>query len=212
MSDAVITRAIAEDENQDLCSAGEYMQASVRAKLLAAERCLPSVVEAANLIAESLRKTGKLLICGNGGSAADSQHMAAELVSSLYKGRSRPAIAAIALTTDTSILTAIGNDFGYAKVFERQVEALGQEGDVILGISTSGNSENVVRALECGRRRQMKSIALIGGAGGKLNDVADVVIRIPSDNTQHIQEVHLAFEHLLCMLVEQKLFNSDAAS
>jgi phosphoheptose isomerase len=209
MADAVITKTIAEDENQELNSAREYIHSSVRVKLLAAERCLPFVVEAANLIAASLLQGGKLLVCGNGGSAADSQHMVAELVSSLYKGRSRPAIAAIALTTDTSILTAIGNDFGYARVFERQVEALGREGDVILGISTSGNSENVVRALESGRRRQMKSIALIGAAGGKLSGLADLAICIPSDNTQHIQEVHLTLEHLLCMLVEQKLFNSE---
>ncbi len=211
MSDTTIGTG-GEDENQELRCAREYMQASVRTKLLTAERCLPSVVEAAHLIAVSLRKAGKLLICGNGGSAADSQHLAAELVSSLYKGRSRPAISAIALTTDTSILTAIGNDFGYARVFERQVEALGREGDVILGISTSGNSENVVRALDCGRRRRMKSIALTGGAGGKLDDVADVVICIPSEDTQHIQEAHLALEHLLCVLVEQKLFNSDGSS
>jgi D-sedoheptulose 7-phosphate isomerase len=186
-----------------------YLAASAETKMRAAEECAEAVVAAAGLIAASLREGGKLLICGNGGSAADSQHLAGEFVSVLDRRRIRPAMAAMALTTDSSILTAIGNDFGFAGIFERQVEALGRAGDVLVGISTSGSSENVARAFEQARQRGMRTIALTGSRRGVLSLKADVAISVPSENTQHIQEVHLAMEHLLCRLTERNLFEGE---
>jgi len=173
------------------------------------EQCLESVVKTAEVVTSALLAGGKLIICGNGGSAADSQHLAGEFVSVLDRKNLRPALAAIALTTDTSILTAIANDFGYEHVFERQVEALGRTGDVLMGITTSGNSEGVLRAVEAARRLNIATIALTGGSGGKIRDLADVVVRIPSDSTQHTQEMHLVIEHLITSLVEQSLFGED---
>jgi D-sedoheptulose 7-phosphate isomerase len=187
----------------------DYLLASAEAKRQAAAMCLDSVVAAARAVAKSLRQGGKLLICGNGGSAADSQHLAAEFVSQLDKRCARAAMAAIALTTDTSILTAISNDLGYSHVFERQIEALARVDDALLGISTSGNSENIARALQFARRKHIKTIALTGADGGKLKDIADVAIRVPSCDVQHIQEVHLAIEHLLVLLTEEELFGRE---
>jgi D-sedoheptulose 7-phosphate isomerase len=132
--------------------------------------------------------------------------MAAELVGSLRRECVRGALAAIALTTDSSILTASANDFGYERVFERQVEALGQPGDVLVAISTSGNSENVLRAVRAAQKRGLTAIALTGGAGGALLTAADLAIRISSPNTQHVQEAHIAVAHMLCELVERSLF------
>lgn len=170
------------------------------------EACLDSIVEAAEMMATSFRAGGKLLLCGNGGSAADCQHFATELVSVMEKEFQRPGLSAIALTTDTSFLTAFSNDFGYERVFERQVRAHGRPGDVLIGISTSGNSANVLRAMEAAREMGMKSIGLTGN-GGRLASAADVAISIPSSDTQQIQEAHLAVEHILCDLVECNLFD-----
>jgi D-sedoheptulose 7-phosphate isomerase len=186
-----------------------YLAASAETKTRSSEACAVAIVAAATLIAQSLRQGGKLLICGNGGSAADSQHLASEFVNVLDRRRMRPAMAALALTTDSSILTAIGNDFGIAGIFGRQVEALGSPGDILLGISTSGNSENVVRAFAQARQKRMKTIALTGGRMGVLGQKADAAICVPSESTQHIQEVQLAVEHLLCMLTEQDLFGRE---
>jgi D-sedoheptulose 7-phosphate isomerase len=185
--------------------AGAYLRESARVSALAAEACLDDTVSAAEIMAGSLHRGGKILICGNGGSAADAQHLAAELVSCLTKEHLRQALGAIALTTDTSILTAIANDFGYDGVFERQVEALGRPGDVLLGISTSGNSENVVRAMERAHAQGLRTIALTGEDGGKMSPAADVTIRVPSDHTGHVQETQTAIEHLLATLVERAL-------
>jgi len=171
----------------------------------AAEACSPSVAVAATEIAQAFRQGGKLLLCGNGGSAADCQHMAAELMSRLSREFDRPALPAIALTTDTSFLTGFTNDNGYEAVFERQVEALGKPGDVLIGISTSGSSRNVIRAVESARARGLRVIALTGETG-TLADLSDVAIRVPSRNTQHVQQAHLAIEHVLCDLVEDALF------
>ena len=187
-----------------------YWASSAEVKSRTGERCLENVVQAAEVIAASLRGGGKLLICGNGGSAADSQHLAGEFVSVLDRRFRRPALAAIALTTDTSIITAVANDFGYGGIFERQVEALGRQGDALLGISTSGNSECVVRAMEVARRKQISTIALTGATGGELLAIADISICIPSDSVQHIQEMHLTVEHLITLLVEQKLFGDGS--
>ncbi len=185
--------------------AREYLLGSAGVKRDVAERCLDAIVAAAQLIARTLRTEGKLLLCGNGGSAADCQHMAGELVNRLTTDFPRPALAAIALTTDTSVLTAFANDFGFEGVFERQVQALGRRGDALLAISTSGRSPNVVRAVSAARAIGMRTVALIG-AGGRLKDLVDVAIAVPSTSTQHIQEAHLTIEHLLCHLVERDLF------
>jgi D-sedoheptulose 7-phosphate isomerase len=186
-----------------------YLLESAEVKRRTAQSCLEPIHAAAGIFAESLRRGGKLLVCGNGGSAADSQHIVGEFVSVLDKNRTRPAMPAIALTTDSSILTAIANDFGYERVFERQVEALGTSGDVLLGISTSGNSENVICAVLAARNKSMKTVVLTGQSGGKLAELADVAICVPSGNTQHIQESHLALEHLLSLLTEAELFGEE---
>jgi len=188
--------------------ARSYLEASSAVTARSVEACLEDVISAAEIITASLHRGGKILICGNGGSAADAQHLAAELVSCLTKDNLRGALAAVALTTDTSILTAIGNDFGFEGVFDRQVEALGRPGDVVLGISTSGNSVNVVRALERARQQGIRAIALTGEDGGKMAPAADVTIRVPSAHPGHVQEAHKAIEHLLAMLVERELFDT----
>lgn len=174
-----------------------------------ADRCAEDVAKAASLMADAVRDGGKLLICGNGGSAADAQGLATEFVSTLTTDRRRPAIPAIALTTDTSILTAIANDFGFDGVFARQVEAIGRRGDVLIGISTSGNSRDVLLAVEEARARGLATIALTGRGGGRLGELVDVAIRVPSDATSHIQEAHLAVEHALAFGVEDALYPLD---
>ena len=167
---------------------------------------LDPVLAAAARIAGSLRSGGKVLVCGNGGSAADAQHFATEFVSTLTTDHQRPTIPALALTTDTSLLTAIANDFGFEHVFERQVEALGAEGDVLVAISTSGRSSNVVLAARRARERGLAIVALTGEDGGDLVAEADVSIRVPSRVTAHVQECHLAIEQLIADLVERELY------
>ncbi len=164
------------------------------------------LLEAARIVAECLRSSGKVLLCGNGGSAADSQHIAGELVGRLGPNRDRRPMSAIALTTDTSILTALGNDYGFENVFVRQVEALGAEHDVLIVISTSGTSQNVVLAAEKARQKGIKTIGLLGGRGGTLKSLVDVPLLVPSDNVARIQEGHITIGHILCELVEQMLF------
>ncbi len=186
--------------------ARSQLLASAQLKIETADSCLQAIVSAAAIIAASLKAGGKLLICGNGGSAADSQHLAAEFVNVLNKQQRRPAMAAIALTTDSSVLTAIANDFGFETVFERQLAAFGKPGDVVLAISTSGNSENLLCALRYAQSQQLKTLSLTGASGGKLSSMADVSICVPSQDGQRIQEAHLAIEHILCSLVEQELF------
>jgi D-sedoheptulose 7-phosphate isomerase len=167
--------------------------------------CQQSVVSAIRLIVETFENGNKLLLCGNGGSAADCQHMAAEFVSSLSQDFKRPSLPAIALTTDSSILTAYTNDYGYEGVFARQIEGLSQKGDVLFAISTSGNSKNILRACQEAHIIGVKIISLTG-KGGKLSEKSDVSIEIPSNDTQHIQECHLAIEHIICGMVEKLMF------
>ncbi len=167
------------------------------------------LVLAAEKTAESLRQGHKLMVAGNGGSAADAQHLVAEFVSRLVKDR--PALRAVALTTDSSILTAVGNDYGYECVFARQIEALGQPGDIFLAISTSGNSPNVVRALELAGSTGILTIGLTGGNGGRMPKLCDYCLRIPSTVTMNIQEAHLALEHIFCLLVERIYFAGTRA-
>ncbi len=185
----------------------KHLLKSAEVKRSVAERCVPDITAAAAILIETLRNDGKILLCGNGGSAADCQHIAAEFASILSQDFIRPALAAIALTTDTSFITASANDFGFDGIFERQVEAIGRKGDTLICISTSGNSKNVLRAITFAKERGLRSIALTGESGGKMKDLADVCIRIPSDNTQHIQESHIAVGHILCALVEIGIFD-----
>lgn len=190
----------------------DQLLAGAEALRATAEGCTPSVAAAAELIAGAFAVGGKLLLCGNGGSAADCQHMAAEFVSCLTQDFRRPGIPAVALTTDSSYLTAYANDFGFDGVFARQVQALGRPGDVLLGISTSGGSRNVLLALEEARRRDIRTVALTGGAGGPCADQADVAVRVPGGTTQHIQEAHLAVEHVICHLVERAVHTTQEES
>jgi D-sedoheptulose 7-phosphate isomerase len=166
-----------------------------------------TLVRAGELTAEAMRSGGKLLVAGNGGSAADAQHLVAEFVVRLTVNR--PAMRAIALTTDTSILTAAGNDFGFEYGFSRQVEALGQPGDVFLGISTSGNSPNILRALTAAKERGMTTVGLTGNGGGTMRALCDLNLVVPSSTTMNIQESHLALEHIFCMVVERFTFGMD---
>jgi D-sedoheptulose 7-phosphate isomerase len=166
-----------------------------------------AVLEAAVLTTKAMKSGRKLMVCGNGGSAADAQHLVAEFVVRLTENR--PALRAIALTTDSSILTATGNDYGYDAVFERQVEALGIEGDVLLAISTSGNSKNCVKALKLARSMGIHTVSYTGNAGGAMKALSDINVIIPSNVTMNIQESHLALEHIFCMIVERCYFGPD---
>ena len=187
-----------------------HLAASADVQRLAAEHCAQDVVDASRLMAASVKAGGKILLCGNGGSAADCQHVAAEFVSRLTADFVRPAIAAIALTTDTSFLTAYTNDFNVEGVFARQVEALGKSGDVLLAISTSGGSRNVLRAVEEARKQQMTVVVLMG-KDGALASRADVAIKVPSQSTQHIQETLLSIEHAICHIVERLVYEDSKA-
>jgi D-sedoheptulose 7-phosphate isomerase len=182
-----------------------YLAGSAAATGAAAEACLDAIIDAADRMTAAFRADGTLLICGNGGSAADAQHLATEFVSTLSVDHPRPAMRAIALTTDTSTLTAISNDFGPDGVFARQVEALGRPGDVLLCISTSGTSTNVLRAAERAAATGLTVIALTGESGGELAPLVDVAIRVPTPVATHVQETHLAVEHLLALLVERSI-------
>jgi D-sedoheptulose 7-phosphate isomerase len=164
---------------------------------------LPQIIEYGRVVAQALGSGKKLLACGNGGSAVEAQHLVAELVGR-FNAERRP-LPAIALTTDNSILTAVSNDYGYREVFARQVRALAAPGDVLLLISTSGNSENVLAAAERGREIGTVNIALTGRSGGKVASLADLTIRVPSEGTPRIQEVHLLIDHCLCEIVERLL-------
>ena len=178
-----------------------HIQQSIDVKnaILQSDDCLQSIIDAANLCKAALANGGKIIIAGNGGSAADAQHIAAELIGRFEK--ERHSMAAIAITTDTSALTAIANDYGYDYVFSRQLEGLGNSHDVFIGISTSGNSNNIVKAVATAQAKQIKTISLCG-AGGKLKTMTNVNIAIPSDRTATVQESHIMIGHMLCALIE----------
>jgi D-sedoheptulose 7-phosphate isomerase len=163
---------------------------------------------AAERIGDALAAGGKVLLAGNGGSAGDAQHIAGEFLGRLNYDRAP--VAALALTTDTSVLTAIGNDYGYERVFERQIDGLGRAGDVLVAISTSGRSPNILRAVEAARRRRLGVIGFTGRKGGDLAPVCDICVRAPTDMTQLIQQVHITAAHIVCALVEERLFPTGA--
>lgn len=182
---------------------GQHFADSAQTKLDAAEMLSPLIAQAAETMVASLVGNGKVLACGNGGSAADAQHFAAELVGRFEV--ERQGLAAIALTTDTSIMTAVGNDYGYNAVFERQVRALGQSGDVLLAISTSGNSPSIIEAINAAHENDLRVIALTGKGGGKMGAMlrdGDIHLCVPSSRTARIQEVHLLTIHCLCDAID----------
>ncbi len=184
---------------------------SARLKLEAADALAPAVARAAGLLTECLLADGKILACGNGGSAADAQHFAAEMIGRFE--RERPELPAIALSTDTSILTAVANDYAFEQVFAKQVRALGAKGDVLLAISTSGNSANVIAAIGAAHEREMRVVALTGKGGGRIGEILtadDSHLCVPHERTARIQEVHLLMIHCLCDAVDSTLLGDDA--
>lgn len=169
-----------------------------------AEKFIDLIEEAISLICGSLKKSGKILLMGNGGSAADAQHIAAEFIGRFKLERN--SLPAIALTTDTSILTSVGNDYGFDQIFARQLESLGRKEDVVIAISTSGNSKNIIEALRLSQRNGLKSIGLLGCNGGEIKELVDLAIVAPSSNTPRIQESHITIGHIICEEVEKELF------
>lgn len=179
---------------------------SAETKIKIKDQLIVDILKAVEILVDCFNSGNKLLLCGNGGSAADCQHIATELMIRLSHHIQRPALPAIALTTDTSNLTAGGNDIGFENVFARNVEGLGNKGDVLLAISTSGNSPNVINAVDMAHKKGLKVIGFLGGNGGKLKDIIELPIVIPSTNVQRIQEGHITVAHIICELVEDKLY------
>jgi D-sedoheptulose 7-phosphate isomerase len=179
---------------------------SIDTKQKLAEVCAGDIFKCGLKLAEALKDGHKILFCGNGGSAADSQHLAAELVVRLRGHVNRPALPAIALTVDPSIMTAGGNDIGFENVFAREVEAYGQQGDILIGISTSGNSENVLRAVEQAKKQGLTTIGLLGNEGGKIAAACDFSVVVPSKITARIQESHILIGHIWCEMIEEFVF------
>jgi len=181
---------------------------SSEVKLKIETECSDGIIKAVEAINDTVRNYGKILLVGNGGSAADSQHLATEFMIRLSHDFQRPAIPAIALSTDSSNLTAGGNDIGFENVFARSVEGLGNHGDILIAISTSGNSGNIIKAVETAKAKHMTVIGFLGGSGGKLFSMVDIPIVIPSANTQRIQEGHITIGHIICELVERDLYKN----
>lgn len=177
---------------------------TVKNRILNDNKLIEQISQAASVITNAYKSNHKTLLAGNGGSAADAQHIAGEFVSRFYFDR--PGLASIALTTDTSILTAIGNDYGFNQVFARQMQAHGALGDVFIGISTSGNSENIIKALQICKEKEIFAIGLTGEDGGKMTDICDICIKVPSSETPRIQESHILIGHIICCIVEEELF------
>lgn len=177
---------------------------SVKESILSSQVLLADIEKAAITVTEAYQSGFKTMLAGNGGSAADAQHLAGEFVSRFYFDR--PGIPSIALSTDTSILTAIGNDYGFERLFSRQIQAQGQKGDVFIGITTSGNSVNIIEALLACKEKGIKSIILTGSSGGKTVDICDICIKVPSTDTPRIQESHILIGHIICCIVEESLF------
>jgi D-sedoheptulose 7-phosphate isomerase len=172
--------------------------------IYANDALIEKIEEVAKMCVELYRGDKKTILAGNGGSAADAQHIAAELVGRY--GFDRPSIPSLALTTDTSNLTAIGNDYGYEQVFSRQLEGMGQAGDIFFGISTSGNSTNIIKAFESAKKKNITTIALVGKDGGEMAKIADIALVVPSNSTPRIQESHILIGHILCDIIEKEIF------
>lgn len=175
---------------------------SVKKSILSDTHLIDTIERAATVVVNAIKNGNKVIFCGNGGSAADSQHLAAELIGKFYFNRR--SLPAISLTVNTSIITAIGNDFGFDKVFARQLEGIGKAGDVLIGLSTSGNSENVVEAFRLAKELGISTVAFTGESGGILRNLTDILINIPSNDTPRIQEAHIMVGHIICELVEKE--------
>lgn len=182
----------------------KQIQDSIQVKSTLLKENVETIKTIADTIVNSLKHGGFIYLIGNGGSAADAQHFAGELVGRYKKNRA--ALPAIALTTDTSVITAIGNDFGYERCFVRQVEAFVKKGDVVIGISTSGNSQNIINALKLADKKGAKTIGLTGKGGGAIKDCAGICLQVPSDDTPRIQESHITVLHILCSIIEKEIF------
>lgn len=193
-------------DNLDYISTYLSKSIAVKTKLAADESVLQMVAKVADLIVEAYENGSKVLLAGNGGSAADAQHIAAEFVSRFFYDR--PGLPAVAMTTDTSMLTAIGNDYGFDKLFARQLQAQSKPGDIFIGISTSGNSVNIIKAMEVAKEEGITSVILCG-EGGQLKDLADYAICVPDSITPFIQECHICIGHMICAIVEAKIFPQE---
>ncbi|MEL6822310.1 MAG: D-sedoheptulose 7-phosphate isomerase [Calditrichota bacterium] len=179
---------------------------NIRVKEALLAECQDVISNCAEILIAALKSGGKILFCGNGGSAADAQHLATELVVRLRGSFNRPSIPALALTVDTSLLTAAGNDLGFDQIFARQIESLGKKEDVLIGISTSGNSVNVLEAIKTASSNGLKTMAFLGGSGGAIAAQAETAVVVPSNDTARIQECHILVGHILCLLIEESLF------
>ncbi|MGJ4788519.1 MULTISPECIES: D-sedoheptulose 7-phosphate isomerase [Leptospira] len=186
--------------------ASKQIQDSIETKKAVLDTLLPQIEEAGKIASEVLKKGNTILFCGNGGSSCDASHIAAELVVRYKSGNERRALPALSLSADSAVLTACSNDYGYEFVFSRQVEAFGKPGDLLVGLSTSGNSKNVIAALESAKKIGMKTISFLGGDGGKMKGMADLDLIIPRKETARIQESHILIGHILCSIVEYELF------
>ncbi|MBE7411000.1 MAG: D-sedoheptulose 7-phosphate isomerase [Leptospiraceae bacterium] len=185
----------------------ETIQVSIQVKEKLIESHIDSIEKASDIAANVLLSGGKLLFCGNGGSSCDASHIATELVVRFKSGNERKALPAISLSSDSATLTACGNDYGYKEIFSRQIEAFGKPEDLLFAITTSGNSENILLAVEKAKSIGMKTIALLGGTGGKLKSLCDHEIIVPSTETARIQESHILIGHIICSIIEKKLFD-----
>jgi D-sedoheptulose 7-phosphate isomerase len=197
---------MAEKTEEKFSLVQSQIEESIALKKKIKDELSEKIVETSEILAECIKNGGKILLCGNGGSAADAQHFAGELVVRLSSDYTRSAIAAIALSSDNFVLTACANDFGFEQVFSRQIEALGKPEDVLVCISTSGNSPNLIKAIEKAKEKQMKTIGLLGKDGGKMAKLVDFSLVVPSQKTQRIQEVHITICHILTSLIEKVLF------
>lgn len=186
--------------------ASKQIQDSIETKKAVLDTLLSEIEEAGKIASEVLKKGNTILFCGNGGSSCDASHIAAELVVRYKSGNERRALPAISLSADSAVLTACSNDYGYEFVFSRQVEAFGKPGDLLVGLSTSGNSKNVIAAMEAAKKIGMKTISFLGGDGGKMKGLADLDLIIPRKETARIQESHILIGHILCSIVEYELF------
>ncbi|MEI1278287.1 D-sedoheptulose 7-phosphate isomerase [Leptospira venezuelensis] len=186
--------------------ASKQIQDSIETKKAVLDTLLPQIEEAGKIASEVLKKGNTILFCGNGGSSCDASHIAAELVVRYKSGNERRALPALALNADSAVLTACSNDYGYEFVFSRQVEAFGKPGDLLVGLSTSGNSKNVIAAMESAKKIGMKTISFLGGDGGKMKGMADLDLVIPRKETARIQESHILIGHIVCSIIEYELF------
>ncbi len=198
-------------EGEFLQLARNHFAASAQTKVRFAAEHAADLLTAAQWIAETFAAGGKLLLCGNGGSAAESQHIAAEFTSVLSQDFPRKALPAISLTVDSSFLTARGNDYGFDSVFSRQLEAFGRKGDLLFAYTTSGNSKNIIAALETAKQLGIRTVGFTGRGGGKMKAMVDLALCAPSDKTAHIQECHTAMGHVIVAIAEKLLFNADCS-